>query len=43
MCNCNKSIKTENKLIKAKTLIQKLWENSQLDQKKVIVKKINKS
>jgi hypothetical protein len=42
MCNCNKSTNIIGKISSVKTRIKKLWENTQFEEKSVIIKKINK-
>ena len=43
MCQCNKTAKPKGYITQAKTIVRKIWENSQLDEKPVTVTKINKT
>lgn len=42
MCNCGYTPKPKGHITQAKAIIRKIWEKSQLEEKPVTVKKINK-
>jgi hypothetical protein len=42
MCNCNKTQKPKGYITEAKTIVRKIWEKSQTEEKPVTVTKINK-
>lgn len=42
-CGCNKKIEKKRPVSKAKQVLRKIWESSQVEAKPVTVKKINKS
>jgi hypothetical protein len=41
MCDCNKKIET-NQISNAKSIVKRLWEKSQFEEKILYIKKINK-
>lgn len=41
-CGCNKKAETKKPVSKTKTVLRKIWEKSQIEDKPVSVKKINK-
>jgi hypothetical protein len=44
MCNCNKpNPKPKGYITQAKTIVRKIWEKSQIEEKPVTVTKINKT
>jgi hypothetical protein len=43
MCNCNRTEKPKGYITQAKTIVKKIWEKSQLQEKPVTVTKINKT
>lgn len=42
-CGCSKKIEKKKPISKAKQVLRKIWESSQVEEKPVTVKKINKS
>ena len=42
MCNCNHGFTNKNNSNKVKTIIKRLWEKSQIEDKNISIKKINK-
>jgi hypothetical protein len=42
MCGCNKKIQKQRPVSKAKTVLRKMWEKSQIETKPLKVKEINK-
>ncbi len=43
MCQCNTTAKPKGYITQAKTIVRKIWEKSQLQEKPVTVTKINKT
>jgi hypothetical protein len=43
MCKCTKTQKPKGTITEAKTILRKMWENTQLQEKPTTVTKINKS
>jgi hypothetical protein len=41
-CGCNKKAKNKKPAIKAKEVLRKMWQKSQVTQKPLVVKEINK-
>ena len=42
MCQCNKNKKPKGTITETKTILRKMWENTQLQEKPTTVTKINK-
>jgi len=42
MCGCNKKIKRDKPVSKAKKVLRKMWQKSEIEQKPTSVKEINK-
>jgi hypothetical protein len=42
MCNCNSTPKPKGYITEVKTILRKMWKNSEIQEKTLVIKKINK-